>query len=73
PFCVVQDHGYRWLQKEGRPDQYVPSKETILRDIKNLFEKTKEKIATELQDYDGKIPIAIDCWTSPNHCAWMSI
>ncbi|KAE9393113.1 hypothetical protein BT96DRAFT_747958, partial [Gymnopus androsaceus JB14] len=67
PFRVVQDRGYRWLQKEGWPDQYVPSKETVSRDVKNLFEKTKQKIATELQDYDGKIPIAIDCWTSPNH------
>ncbi|KAE9385363.1 hypothetical protein BT96DRAFT_751949, partial [Gymnopus androsaceus JB14] len=67
PFCIVQDHGYRWLQKEGHPDQYVPSKETVSRDVKHLFEKTKEKIAVELQDYDGEIPIALDCWTSPNH------
>lgn len=49
PFRVVQDRGYRWLQKEGRPDQYVPSKETVSRDVKHLFEKTKEKIAVELQ------------------------
>jgi len=49
PFRVVQDRGYRWLQKEGRPDRYVPSKETVSRDVKNLFEKTKEKIAAELQ------------------------
>ena len=25
------------------------------------------------KDYDGEIPIALDCWTSPNHRAWMSI
>ncbi|KAE9400296.1 hypothetical protein BT96DRAFT_772648, partial [Gymnopus androsaceus JB14] len=67
PFRIVQDRGYHWLQKEGRPDRYVPSKETMSRDVKHLFEKTKEKIAVELQDYDGEIPIALDCWTSPNH------
>ncbi|KAE9386605.1 hypothetical protein BT96DRAFT_751190, partial [Gymnopus androsaceus JB14] len=59
--------------KEGCPDQYVPSKETVSRDVKHLFEKMKEKIAVELQDYNGEIPIALDCWTSPNHRAWMSI
>lgn len=25
------------------------------------------------QEYDGELPIALDCWTSPNHRAWMSI
>ncbi|KAE9384415.1 hypothetical protein BT96DRAFT_748669, partial [Gymnopus androsaceus JB14] len=64
---IRYDRGYCWLQKEGHPDRYVPSKETVSRDVKHLFEKTKEKIAVELQDYDGEIPIALDCWTSPNH------
>lgn len=49
PFRIVEDRCYRWLQKEGRPDRYVPSKETVSRDVKYLFEKTKEKIAAELQ------------------------
>ncbi|KAE9386883.1 hypothetical protein BT96DRAFT_838506, partial [Gymnopus androsaceus JB14] len=26
-----------------------------------------------LQDQEGEIPITLDCWTSPNHRAWMSI
>ncbi|KAE9398171.1 hypothetical protein BT96DRAFT_758373, partial [Gymnopus androsaceus JB14] len=29
PFWIVQDRCYRWLQQEGQPDRYVPSKETI--------------------------------------------
>lgn len=49
PFRMVQDRCYRWLQKEGRPNQYVPSKETVARDVKKLYEKTKEKLAEELQ------------------------
>ncbi|KAE9392697.1 hypothetical protein BT96DRAFT_748908, partial [Gymnopus androsaceus JB14] len=64
---------YRWLQREGQPDRYVPSKETISRDVKHLYTRTKEKLALELQAHDSELAIAIDCWTSPNHRAWMSI
>ncbi|KAE9402042.1 hypothetical protein BT96DRAFT_816998, partial [Gymnopus androsaceus JB14] len=73
PFRMVRDRCYRWLQKEGRPNHYVPSKETVARDVKKLFLKTKEKLAEELQAFDGEIPVAVDCWTSPNHHAFMSI
>ncbi|KAE9397067.1 hypothetical protein BT96DRAFT_774463, partial [Gymnopus androsaceus JB14] len=50
-----------------------PSQENVSHDVKKLYNSTKEKLAEELQAHEGEIPIAIDCWTSPNHCAWMSI
>ncbi|KAE9402475.1 hypothetical protein BT96DRAFT_937132 [Gymnopus androsaceus JB14] len=59
--------------QEGWPDRYIPSKETVSRDIKHLYNKTKEKLAKELQEYEGELPIAIDCWTLPNHQACMSV
>ncbi|KAE9387866.1 hypothetical protein BT96DRAFT_837084 [Gymnopus androsaceus JB14] len=49
PFHVVQDHCYRWLQKEGRPEHYIPSRETVSRDVKKLYNYTKEKLSSELQ------------------------
>ncbi|KAE9396503.1 hypothetical protein BT96DRAFT_749584, partial [Gymnopus androsaceus JB14] len=67
------DRCYRWLQQEGQPDRYIPSKETVSRDVKHLYSKTKEKLAKELQEYEGELPVAIDCWTSPNHQACMSV
>ncbi|KAE9385014.1 hypothetical protein BT96DRAFT_841290, partial [Gymnopus androsaceus JB14] len=42
-------------------------------DVKKLFLKTKDKLAQELQAFDSKIPVAVDCWTSPNHHALISI
>ncbi|KAE9396324.1 hypothetical protein BT96DRAFT_1040439, partial [Gymnopus androsaceus JB14] len=33
----------------------------------------KEKLAEELQAVNGELPVVIDCWTSPNHHAFMSI
>ncbi|KAJ3816468.1 hypothetical protein F5880DRAFT_1452089, partial [Lentinula raphanica] len=73
PFLLVADRCYRWLQKEGRPDRYVPSATTVAEDVKKLYCGTREKLARELQAYDGELPVAIDCWTSPNHLAFMSI
>ncbi|KAJ3765349.1 hypothetical protein FB446DRAFT_625756, partial [Lentinula raphanica] len=29
PFRTIQDRSYKWLQKEGCPNHYVPSKETV--------------------------------------------
>ncbi|KAJ3816552.1 hypothetical protein F5880DRAFT_1464922, partial [Lentinula raphanica] len=72
-FRIVQDRGYRWLQKEGRPNQYVPSKETVARDVKKLYAAAKERLSKDLQEYEYLLPIQLDCWTSPNHRAFMSI
>ncbi|KAJ3751726.1 hypothetical protein EV360DRAFT_20928, partial [Lentinula raphanica] len=73
PFQVVQDRCYRWLQKEGRPHQYILSRETVGRDVKKLYMRSKEKLAEELQMCEYKVALALDCWTSPNHRACMSI
>ncbi|KAE9388198.1 hypothetical protein BT96DRAFT_836620 [Gymnopus androsaceus JB14] len=73
PFQVIADHRYQWLQHAGCPEHYIPSQETVGRDVKALFNKTKETIAEELQEYDGEIAIMLDTWKSPNHCPFMSI
>ncbi|KAJ3964328.1 hypothetical protein EV361DRAFT_68887 [Lentinula raphanica] len=49
PFRIVSDRCYRWLQKEGRPNHYVPSKETVGRDVKILYAASKEHLAEEFQ------------------------
>ncbi|KAJ3758902.1 hypothetical protein EV360DRAFT_29620, partial [Lentinula raphanica] len=67
PFRIVQDRSYRWLQKEGRPNHYVPSKATVARDVKKLYEATKEQLAKEFEAYEYLLPVELDCWSSPNH------
>ncbi|KAE9389052.1 hypothetical protein BT96DRAFT_769639, partial [Gymnopus androsaceus JB14] len=49
PFHIVKDCCYQWLQKEGRPEWYIPSQETVSHDVKKLYTSTKEKLAEELQ------------------------
>lgn len=49
PFSVVEDRGFRALMKTGRPEYYLPSRSTVSRDVKEVFEKVRERIAKMLQ------------------------
>ncbi|KAF8059562.1 hypothetical protein FPV67DRAFT_1392093, partial [Lyophyllum atratum] len=62
----------RCLMNTGRPGIYIPSPSTISRDVKAVFKKTSERVASMLQDHEGKISLATDCWTSPNHRAFLA-
>ncbi|KAL1684626.1 hypothetical protein GGG16DRAFT_67949 [Schizophyllum commune] len=59
------------LMKTGRPEQYIPSRSTVSRDLKSVFVRTRKRIAKMLQDHDGDLSFQTDCWTSPNHKAYM--
>ncbi|KAJ3753776.1 hypothetical protein EV360DRAFT_27774, partial [Lentinula raphanica] len=73
PFLIVRNRGYRWLQKEGRPNHFVPSNVTVARDVKKLYVASKQQLVQELDAYEYLVPIELDCWSSPNHHAFMSI
>lgn len=73
PFTIVKDRCYKWLQREGNPNRFIPTREQVLPDVKKLYQKSKKQLASELQEFDGELSVALDCWTSPNHRPWMSI
>jgi len=49
PFQIVNDRAFRSLMKTGRPECYIPSAETVSRDVKNVFVSTRGQIAKMLQ------------------------
>ena len=49
PFQIVNDPGFRTLMKTGRPDCYIPSAETLSRDVKNVFVRIRARIAKMLE------------------------
>ena len=49
PFNIVNDRGFRSLMKTGRPNYHIPSLATVLRDVKLVFAKTRERVARMLQ------------------------
>ena len=53
PFSIVEDRGFKSLMKTGRPEYYLPSPDTVSRDVKLVFMQTRKRIAKMLQvSYD---------------------
>ncbi|TFY67078.1 hypothetical protein EVJ58_g1873 [Rhodofomes roseus] len=72
PFSIVEDRAFQALMKTGRPEYYLPSRWTVARDVQNVFKNTRTRIASMLQEYQGELNFATDCWTSPNHKAMVA-
>lgn len=49
PFAIVKDRGFLSLMKTGRPGYYIPSPETVSRDVKRVFVKSRQRIAKMLR------------------------
>jgi hypothetical protein len=49
PFKIVKDRGFQSLMKTGRPDYYIPSPQTVSRDVKQVFVRCRQRIAKMLQ------------------------
>jgi hypothetical protein len=49
PFSIVKDEGFHCLMKTGRPGYYLPSPKTVSRDVKEVFAKTRIRIAKLLR------------------------
>ena len=49
PFSIVEDRGFQSLMKTGCPAYYIPSQWTMLRDVRLVFARTRNHIATMLQ------------------------
>ncbi|KAG2741578.1 hypothetical protein P692DRAFT_20685776, partial [Suillus brevipes Sb2] len=67
PFETIHDRGFQALMKMGRPEYYLPSSSTVLRDAKLVFAKVRQHVAQMLQKYDGELNFATDAWTAPNY------
>lgn len=73
PYAVVKDRGFLLLMKTGRPGYWVPSPSTVICDTRFIYDRTREKLAHVLQEYEGDVSLATDAWSSPNHWAFMAI
>ena len=49
PFHLVGDPGYQRVMKNGRPAHYIPSRNTISRDVRTVFTASRNRIARLLQ------------------------
>lgn len=49
PFIIVKDRGFQNLMKTGRPEYYIPSPDTVSRDVRKVFVNVRKRIAKMLQ------------------------
>jgi hypothetical protein len=49
PFQILLDPGLRTLLKTGRPHYYIPHPNTVSRDVRVAFSKTRKRLACMLQ------------------------
>jgi hypothetical protein len=49
PFEIVEDRGFQFLMKSGRPEFYIPSRTTVSRDVKQVFVNARKRIAKILK------------------------
>jgi hypothetical protein len=49
PMSIVEDEGFKTLMKTGRPNYKLPKRVTVARDVKQVFKKTKKRVAKLLQ------------------------
>ncbi|KAJ8462092.1 hypothetical protein ONZ51_g11117 [Trametes cubensis] len=73
PFSIVDDRGFRELMLTGRPGYKLPSAATVSRDVKEVFARTRNRIAEFFQNYRGRVSFTTDGWTSPNHRAYIAL
>ena len=73
PFSIVSDRGFLKLMKTGRPDIYVPSADTLSRDVKTVFVQCRQRMSRMLKEYKGALSFATDAWTSPNHKPYVAV
>ncbi|KAJ7781894.1 hypothetical protein DFH07DRAFT_728889, partial [Mycena maculata] len=60
------------LLTAGRPELKVPSRSTVARDLKAVYEWSADRVKKLLTEYDGRLSFATDAWTSPNHRAFVA-
>ncbi|KAJ7705728.1 hypothetical protein B0H14DRAFT_2415906, partial [Mycena olivaceomarginata] len=60
------------LLTAGRPELTVPSRSTVARDLKAVYECSADRVKKLLTEYDGRLSFATDAWTSPNHRAFVA-
>ncbi|KAI0804478.1 hypothetical protein BC629DRAFT_1283162 [Irpex lacteus] len=77
PFTIVQDDELVDIFRMLYSRVEVPHPTTLSRDVREIYEMTRDEIAKDLQRilqrYTGRLHIGIDGWTSPNVISFLGI
>ena len=73
PFSIVEDPELVDIFHDFHAGVIVPSRQTLVRDIKDILDLTKSHLADILKSVQGKIHLVIDGWTSPQTYSFIGV
>jgi hypothetical protein len=73
PFDQFDNEIFRYLLHRGFPGHKVPRRKTMARLLKTAAETSRTEIKVRFEEHDGRISLALDCWTSSNRWEFMGI
>jgi len=73
PFDQFDVEIFRYLMHRGYPGHTIPRRKTAKRQLSLEAEKARDEIKSRFESHDGRISLALDCWTSSNRWEFMGI
>ena len=73
PFHQFDVKVFRYLMRRGYPGHHIPRQKKAYRLLTSAAEKSRDEIKSRFENHDGRISLALDCWTSSNRWEFMGI
>jgi hypothetical protein len=71
PFDQFDVEIFRHLLHRGFPGHRIPHRQTIRKHLTSGALNAREEIKSRFESHEGRISLALDCWTSSNRHEFM--
>jgi hypothetical protein len=73
PFAIIEDEDLRDILIMLRSTIEIHSRQTVARDISDMYMRSRNVIALHLQSVKHRLHIGLDGWTSPNVISFLGV
>jgi len=73
PHGIIEDNELREIFVMLYSAVDLHSRQTVVRDISDMYQRSRTAIATHLQSVKQRLHIALDGWTSPNVFSFLGV
>jgi hypothetical protein len=73
PFAIIEDEELREIFLMLNSIVEIHSRQTVARDISDMYERSRIVIGLHLQSIKHRLHIALDGWTSPNVTSFLGV
>ena len=73
PYAIIEDEYFRDILLILNPTVQIHSRQTVARDITDMYERSRLAVATHLQSIRHRLHLTLDGWTSPNVFSFLGV